>query len=33
MLPIYVDITDRAKRIINKNIWNMFELLEVIVKK
>lgn len=28
MLPIYVDITESAKCIINKNIWNMFELLE-----
>lgn len=28
MLPIYVDIADSAKCIINKNIWYMFELLE-----
>lgn len=28
MLPINIDITDKAKCIINKNIWNMFELLE-----
>ncbi len=28
MLPIYIDIADKAKCIINKNIWNMFELLE-----
>lgn len=28
MLPIYLDISDEAKRIINKNIWCMFDLLE-----
>ena len=28
MLPIYLDIVDEAKKIINKNIWYMFELLE-----
>lgn len=28
MLPIYLDIVDEAKKVINKNIWYMFELLE-----
>lgn len=28
MLPIYLDIVDEAKGIINKNLWYMFELLE-----
>ena len=28
MVPIYLDIEYRAKKIINKNIWYMFELLE-----
>lgn len=27
MLPIYLDISEKAKRIINKNLWCMFELL------
>lgn len=29
MLQIYLDIVDEAKRAINKNIWYMFELLEL----
>lgn len=28
MLPIYLDIVDEAKCVINKNLWYMFELLE-----
>jgi len=28
MLPVYLDITDKAKNIINKNIWYMFDLLK-----
>lgn len=27
MLPIYLDITDEAKSIINRNVWCMFDLL------
>lgn len=27
MLPIYLDISEKAKRVINKNVWYMFDLL------
>lgn len=32
MLPIYLDIVDEAKKVINKNIRYMFELLERVRK-
>ncbi len=27
MLPIYLDISEKAKKVINKNVWTMFDLL------